>query len=162
MRSQCFRTACAITLAAAFLAAIHGNKILAQNDHGTSAAYGEIDRTRLLAADQHPGQWLTTGRDFGKGHFSPLTEINTQTVSRLGFAWAYDTHTIRGLEATPIVVDGVMYSSGPTGIAYALDAKTGKEIRTFDPKNDLSVNRESCCDEVNRGVAVWRGKVYVA
>ena len=163
MRSPFLRTSCAITLAAlAFLSASHSKKILAQTEHGKAAGYGEIDRARLLAADQHPGQWLTSGRDFGKGHFSPLTQINTETVGRLGFAWAYDTHTIRGLEATPIVVDGVMYSSGPTGFVYALDAKTGKEIWTFDPKNNLDVNRESCCDEVNRGVAVWRGKVYVA
>jgi quinohemoprotein ethanol dehydrogenase len=163
MRSNFLRIACGAGLAAAaFLIAGHSEKSLAQTDNGAPARYGQIDRARLLAANQHPGQWLTTGRDFGKGHFSPLTQINKQTVSRLGFAWGYDTHTIRGLEATPIVGDGVMYASGPTGIAYALDAKTGKEIWTFDPKNDLAVNRESCCDEVNRGVAVWRGKVYVA
>ncbi|MGA9631719.1 MAG: PQQ-dependent dehydrogenase, methanol/ethanol family [Candidatus Acidiferrales bacterium] len=140
----------------------HSEKSLAQTDHGAPARYGQIDRARLLAANQHPGQWLTTGRDFGKSHYSPLAQIDKETVSRLGFAWGYDTHTIRGLEATPIVADGVMYASGPTGIAYALDAKTGQGIWTFDPKNNLAVNRESCCDEVNRGVAVWRGKVYVA
>ena len=89
-------------------------------------------------------------------------QVNKQNVDRLGFAWDYDTHTNRGLEATPIVVDGVMYTSGSTRKAYALDAKTGKEIWSFDPHADLRVNRESCCDEVNRGVAVWKGKVYVA
>jgi quinohemoprotein ethanol dehydrogenase len=125
-------------------------------------AYGRIDRQRLLAADRHPEDWLTVGRDFGKGHYSPLTQINKQTVGRLGFAWDYDTQTNRGLEATPIVVDGVMYTSGSTGKAYALDARTGKELWTFDPKSDLSGTRRSCCDEVNRGVAVWQGKVYVA
>jgi quinohemoprotein ethanol dehydrogenase len=55
-----------------------------------------------------------------------------------------------------------MYTSGSTGTAYALDAKTGKEIWAFDPKTDLRVNRRACCDEVSRGVAVWKGKVYVA
>ncbi len=127
-----------------------------------SQAYGQIDRKRLLAADEHPGEWLTAGRDFGKGHYSPLTQINRETVSRLGFAWDYDTHTDRGLEATPIVVDGVMYTTGSAGKTYALDAKTGKQIWTFDPQPDLRVNRSSCCDEVNRGAAVWEGKVYVA
>ena len=163
MRSNFLRIACGAALAAsAFLIAGHSEKSLAQTDHGAPARYGQIDRARLLAANQHPGQWLTTGRDFGKSHYSPLAQIDKETVSRLGFAWGYDTHTIRGLEATPIVADGVMYASGPTGIAYALDAKTGQGIWTFDPKNNLAVNRESCCDEVNRGVAVWRGKVYVA
>ena len=125
-------------------------------------AYGQIDLKRLLAADEHPEEWLTAGRDVGKGHYSPLTQINRKTVARLGFAWGYDTHTNRGLEATPIVVGGVMYTSGSGGTAYALDARTGRELWTFDPKNDLSVTRRSCCDIVNRGVAVWKGKVYVA
>jgi len=125
-------------------------------------ARGQIDQKRLMAADKHPGEWLTTGRDFGKGHYSPLAQINSRNIGRLGFAWEYGTQTNRGLEATPIVVDGVMYTSGSTGKAYALDAKTGKELWSFDPHADLRVNRAACCDEVNRGVAVWRGKVYVA
>jgi quinohemoprotein ethanol dehydrogenase len=124
--------------------------------------YGQIDPKRLLDADQHPGQWLTSGRDFGKSYYSPLNQINQSNVSRLGFAWEYKTHTVRGLEATPIVVDGVMYTSGPVGQVYALDAKTGAPIWTFDPHNNMRVNQHSCCDEVNRGVAVWEGKVYVA
>ncbi|MDR3722520.1 MAG: hypothetical protein P4L00_13035, partial [Candidatus Acidoferrales bacterium] len=84
-------------------------------------ARGQIDQKRLMAADKHPGEWLTTGRDFGKGHYSPLAQINSKNIGRLGFAWEYGTHTDRGLEATPIVVDGVMYTSGSTGKAYALD-----------------------------------------
>src|SRR5579862_5833732 len=127
-----------------------------------AAPHGQVNRARLLAADKHPGEWLTGGRDFGKGHYSPLARINMSNVDQLGFAWDYDTQTNRGLEATPIVVNGVMYTSGSTGKAYALDAKTGKEIWAFDPHADLRMNRESCCDEVNRGVAVWRGEVYVA
>ena len=78
-------------------------------------AFGQIDRTRLLAADSSPGDWLTAGRDFGKGHYSPLDQINRDSVARLGFAWEYATGTRRGLEATPIVVDGVMYTSGVEG-----------------------------------------------
>lgn len=126
-----------------------------------SHKFGEVDRQRLIAADQHPGDWMTIGRDFGKGHFSPLTQINKKTVGRLGLAWQYDTHTVRGLEATPVVVDGVMYTTGPIGQVYALDAKTGQQLWAFDPHNDMRVNQRSCCDEVNRGVAVWMGKVYV-
>jgi quinohemoprotein ethanol dehydrogenase len=128
----------------------------------TPAAFGQIDRARLLAADARPEEWLTAGRDFGKSHYSPLDQINRETVSRLGFAWEYVTNTNRGLEATPIVVDGVIYTSGTTGRVYALEAATGKEIWSFDPKVDGQINRKACCDQVNRGVAVWQGKVYVA
>lgn len=159
-----FRVASGMAIAAAVLSlAGYGLlKVIAFGDQATRASRGQIDTQRLLAADKHPGEWLTSGRDFSEGYYSPLTQINKQNVDRLGFAWDYDTHTNRGLEATPIVVDGVMYTSGSTGKAYALDAKTGKEIWSFDPHADLRVNREACCDEVNRGVAVWQGKVYVA
>ena len=125
-------------------------------------AFGQIDRTRLLAADSNPGDWLTTGRDFGKGHYSPLDQINRDSVARLGFAWEYAAGTRRGLEATPIVVDGVMYTSGVDGRVYALDARNGREIWHFNPEVDGQINRKACCDSVNRGVAVWHGKVYVA
>ena len=67
----------------------------------------------------------------------------------------------RGLEATPIVVDRVMYTSGAWGFVYALDAATGKEIWKYDPNVDASNGRRACCDVVNRGVAVWEGRVYV-
>jgi quinohemoprotein ethanol dehydrogenase len=152
-------------VAAALLFVGHAARVssaLAAGAQGATPDRGQIDQKRLMGADKDPGEWLTTGRDFGKGHYSPLAQINTKTVDRLGFAWDYDTKTIRGLEATPVVVDGVMYTSGSIGQVYALDAKTGKELWTFDPHNDMRVNQRSCCDEVNRGVAVWRGKVYVA
>jgi quinohemoprotein ethanol dehydrogenase len=130
---------------------------------GASApAYAAIDRERLLSVADEPGQWLTSGRDFGKTHYSPLTDINKETAARLGFAWSYETGTTRGLEATPTVVDGVMYTSGTTGRVYALRADTGEELWKFDPESDGQVNRWTCCDEVNRGVAVWDGVVYVA
>lgn len=123
---------------------------------------GQIDTARLLAADAEPGNWLTSGRDFGKSHYSPLSSINRETVQRLGFAWDYATHTNRGLQATPVVVDGIMFTSGVAGRVYALDAATGRELWAFNPQVDGQVSRKVCCDNVNRGVAVWQGRVYVA
>jgi quinohemoprotein ethanol dehydrogenase len=128
----------------------------------TPTSFANITWERLLAADSEPGEWMTSGRDFGKTHHSQLDQIDVDNVHRLGFAWEYHTDTQRGLQATPIVVDGVMYTSGSTGRAYALNAVTGEEIWAFDPQNDGQVNRYACCDEVNRGVAVWDGMVYVA
>jgi quinohemoprotein ethanol dehydrogenase len=128
----------------------------------TGPPAGQVDSARLLSADAEPQSWLTAGRDFGKSHFSPLTRIDKGNVRSVGFAWEYATHTNRGLQATPIVVDGVMYTSGVAGRAYALDAVTGKELWSFDPQVDGQFSRKACCDNVNRGVAVWRGKVYVA
>jgi quinohemoprotein ethanol dehydrogenase len=123
---------------------------------------GKLDNARLLAVDSEPGAWLTSGRDFGKTHYSPLDAINQQNVGKLGFAWQYETGTARGMQATPVVIDGVMYTSGVAGRVYALDAATGKLLWQFEPEVDYRAARGSCCDIVNRGVAVWQGKVYVA
>ncbi len=93
--------------------------------------------------------------------FSPLTQINEQTVGRLGLAWSRELPTTRALEATPLIKDGVIYFTGAWSTVLAIDAKTGETRWTFDPK----VHRENalfiCCDVVNRGVALDRGKVYV-
>ena len=122
---------------------------------------GKVDEARLANIDAEPGQWLTSGRDAGMTHFSPLTLIERDNVSKVGFAWEYQTGTNRGMQATPIVVDGVMYTSGVAGRVYALDATNGNLLWQFEPPLKLKNARGSCCDIVNRGVAVWNGKVYV-
>jgi quinohemoprotein ethanol dehydrogenase len=122
---------------------------------------GQVNLARLEALDQDPGAWLTTGRDAGKTHYSPLDTINRESVARLGLAWEFQPGTNRGMQATPVVVDGVMYTSGVAGRVYALDAASGRLLWKFEPPLKLKNARGSCCDIVNRGVAVWQGKVYV-
>ncbi len=128
----------------------------------TAAAPGNVDAARLAATDAEPGNWFTGGRDRDGTYYSPLATINAGNIDRLGFAWDYDLRTARGQEATPIVVDGVIYTSGIWGHVFALDAKTGKEIWHYDPEVPGEWAKNACCDIVNRGVAVWQGKVYVA
>ena len=125
---------------------------------------GWIDEERLLNRGAH--EWLSLGGNHFQQHYSPMNQINKNTVDDLGFAWEYDAKSPigrvpRGLEATPIVVDGIMYTSGAWGFVYAIDARTGNEIWRFNPQVDASYARRTCCDVVNRGVAVWKGKVYV-
>ena len=93
-----------------------------------STAVGLIDTQRILAADEAPGDWLAYGRDYGEQRFSPLTEVNKQTIKDLELAWSFDMYTNRGLEASPIVVDGIMYMTGSWSVVFAVDAKTGEEI----------------------------------
>ncbi len=122
-----------------------------------------LDTARLDAADSEPQNWFTGGRDQDGSYYSPLADINAGNVKQLGYAWSYDLgNPQRGQEATPIVVDGVMYTSGTWGYVYAVDAATGQERWRYDPKGDWFPARNPCCDLVNRGVAVWKGKVYVA
>ncbi len=106
--------------------------------------------------------WLAGGRDSDGTYYSPLAGIDASNVERLGFAWQYDLGTHRGQEATPIVIDGVMYTSGTWGYVYAVDAASGRELWRYDPKADYAAARNPCCDLVNRGVAVSKGRVYVA
>lgn len=105
--------------------------------------------------------WPFTGGDVGSSHFSRLTDIDAGNVARLGLAWSHDLGTNRVQEATPVVVDGVMYTSGNLGRVYALDAATGASLWTFEPEVDMQANRSACCDQANRGVAVADGKVMV-
>lgn len=125
-------------------------------------APAQVNKARLANSDNEPQNWYNIHRGSASDHYSPLDQINEKNVSELGFAWAYDTNTARGLEATPVVVDGVMYTSGAWGQVYAVDARTGKELWTFDPEVPGEWGRRPCCDIVNRGVTVWHGKVYVA
>src|SRR6218665_2347749 len=129
---------------------------------GAESPFAAIDNARLINAASEPHPWLTNGRDFEQSYHSPLTAINRDNVAKLGLAWQYAIDTEDGMETTPIVVDGVMYTSGPKGTVFALDAKTGAELWKFAPQIDPGVSRKVCCGPVNRGVAVWQGLVYVA
>lgn len=123
------------------------------------AASADVDAARI--ENQKPGEWLSYGRGYSEQRFSPLTQINTTNVKDLGVAWEFRTYTVRGLEATPLVADGVMYITGSWSKVWALDAKTGKELWSYDPQVPGTWGRYACCDVVNRGVALWKGYVYV-
>jgi alcohol dehydrogenase (cytochrome c)/quinohemoprotein ethanol dehydrogenase len=123
--------------------------------------YARVDEARLLAAENEPGNWMSYGRTYSEQRFSPLKRIDTSNVGRLGLAWFADFDTNRGQEATPIVVDGVLYVSTAWSKVKAYDARTGKPLWAFDPKVPGEWGAFACCDVVNRGVAAWKGKIYV-
>ncbi len=106
-------------------------------------------------------QWAAPGRDPDGTYYSPLKDIDAENVARLGFAWQYRLGTQRGLEATPLVIDGVMYAVGNFGRVYALDANSGREIWVYDPSIDGQWGRYACCDAVNRGLVAFAGRLYV-
>jgi alcohol dehydrogenase (cytochrome c)/quinohemoprotein ethanol dehydrogenase len=126
-----------------------------------AATPARVDETRMLQADQEPGNWMSYGRTYSEQRFSPLRQINEQNVGQLGLAWYVDVDGRRGQEATPIVVDGVMYFSTAWSKVFAVNAATGEKLWSYDPKVPPEWAVNACCDVVNRGVAVWRGKVFV-
>jgi quinohemoprotein ethanol dehydrogenase len=120
-----------------------------------------VDAARLVAANDEPGQWMSHGRTYDEQRFSPLDQITTANVGQLGLAWYADLDTDRGQEATPIAVDGVLYVSTAWSKVEAHDALTGELLWIYDPEVPGEWGVHACCDVVNRGVAVWNGKVFV-
>ncbi len=125
------------------------------------AATGKVDGGTIHANGRSSRDWLSYGLDYTESRFSRLKEINDGNVKQLGLAWSYNLESTRGVEATPLVVDGIMYVTGSWSIVHAIDARTGKRLWTYDPKVDREAGYKGCCDVVNRGVALYKGKVYV-
>jgi quinohemoprotein ethanol dehydrogenase len=105
--------------------------------------------------------WPLHGLTHQEQRFSPLNEINEQTVARLGLVWSHELVSTRGLEATPIVIDGVIYTTSAWSVVHAIDARSGKFLWTFDPAVPRARARVLCCDAVNRGVAFDSGRIFV-
>jgi len=119
-----------------------------------------VTDAELVNAQGNTEDWLSYGRDYGETRYSPLDQITFSNVAELGTAWTYDTGTYRGLEATPIVRDGIMYATASWSIVFAVDARTGEELWRYDPQVDRSLGWKACCDVVNRGVAIYGDKVF--
>ena len=107
-------------------------------------------------------EWRQHGLNAAETRFSPLNAIDASNVARLGLAWHFRFDRPRGVEATPIMVDGSLYVSGPWGVVYALDARSGKLKWQHDPQVPAGKGMHACCDVVNRGVAVDGERVFVA
>ena len=121
-----------------------------------------VNAARIINADSEPHNWLAHGRTFNEQRFSPLDQIHTGNVGNLELAWFVDLDTNRGQEATPIVVDGVLYSTSAWSKVQAVDAKTGRMLWQYDPQVPGIWNSRACCGVQNRGAAVWEGRVISA
>ena len=135
---------------------------------GSAPATGNVDYERIVDARSEPQNWLTYYGTYDGQRYSELDQITKENVKRLSPAWVFQAGSV-GMqsgsstysnEASPIVVEGVMYISGPDGKCWALDAKTGEELWRYKHASPYDVSL--CCGNVNRGVAVGHGKVYMA
>ena len=121
-----------------------------------------VDAAALVNAAQNGGEWVTYGRDYAETHYSPLTQINDSNVKRLGLAWSLTTGSPAGaaVESTPLFHDGTLYGSLAWNVMFAADARTGKMKWRWDPGIKRDKIQRLCCGAVNRGVALYNGKVY--
>jgi PQQ-dependent dehydrogenase (methanol/ethanol family) len=123
-----------------------------------SPAITPVNAARIAAASN--SEWLTHGRTYSEQRNSPLDIINRNNVADLGLAWDFELDTDRGQQATPLVIDGVVYLTTAWSKAFAVDARTGQEIWRYDPQVPGAKAVDACCDVVNRGMAAWGDKVY--
>ena len=117
-----------------------------------------VDDPRLQAADKDRSNWLSYGRDYSNQRFSPLDQINRESVKQLAPRWIYQTGTNSTLQATPLIVDGVMYLSMPFNHVAAIDAVSGRELWRYEHKRKT---QKMCCGPASRGVSVAYGKVFI-
>ncbi|MDG2116210.1 MAG: PQQ-dependent dehydrogenase, methanol/ethanol family [Porticoccaceae bacterium] len=105
-----------------------------------------------------PGsEWLNYGRGYKEQRFSPLDSIHRDNIDDLDLAWSFKFDTARGMEATPLVHNGVIYISTGWSHVHALDARTGEQLWHYDAQVPKSHLIKTCCGAVNRGVALWQG-----
>ena len=155
----------AVLLSLAMLVACGGEPEVevsqAEKEMDVAPVVGNVTTERLKDATGEPQQRLSYGGSYDEQRHSALRSINRDTVSNLGLGWVYQMRKPRGQEATPVVVDGVMYLTSSWSIVYALDARTGEELWVYDPEVSGDDAWKGCCDVINRGVAVYEGKVFV-
>lgn len=126
------------------------------------AKAADVNEARVLAESADSKDWMVDGADFGERHFSSLKQITDSNIQDLGLAWSLDIPSPMGMAAEPIEVDGKIYVTDSLSRVYAVDAASGQLLWRFDPKTKLGMSTQnSYAARVNRGVAIWDGKVYV-
>ena len=127
-----------------------------------TATVNQVNAAFMKRNAKQTHDWPSYGLDYAETRHSKLDQISTANVKELGLVWSYNLESKRGVESTPLVVDGIMYVTASWSVVHAVDVRTGKQIWTFDPKVPREAGYKGCCDVVNRGVALHEGKVFVA
>ena len=119
----------------------------------------EITTKDLLDGLANPSRWLTYSGDYTGRRFSPLTQITPANAGQLAAQWTFQTGVVNKFEATPVVIDGVMYVTGPLNHAWAIDARSGRQIWHY--QRQLPQGLKVCCGMVNRGFAVYGDRLFM-
>jgi len=153
---------CRLLLATLFVLTLAGCGRSTSHAPAPPAPGAPVDAARLRNAAAEPHNWLMDGRTYDAQRYSPLKAIDENNVGKLGLAWYYDLDEMRGVEATPLVLDGVLYNTSAWNITTAHDAVTGKLLWRYDPEVPREWGRYACCEPVARGLALWGHHVIIA
>jgi quinohemoprotein ethanol dehydrogenase len=121
----------------------------------------DSETMRLADAAANVGDWQSYSRTWDEQRFSPLDQINDRNVEQLGLAWYDDLATMRGVQASPLVIDGILYNVSIYNVVTAYDGRTGRKLWTYDPQVGAEWARLACCGPSARGLAAWNGKLYI-
>ena len=144
------------------LASLAAILLLAAGLSGPAVQAQEVTTSDLEQAESDTSSWLMYGRDYYGQRFVELDQITPENVNRLHPAWVFATGgENRGLEATPLLHEGVIYLSADESRVFAIDARTGAKKWGFEPEMSDEVERVYCCGSNNRGVALFGELVYV-
>jgi alcohol dehydrogenase (cytochrome c) len=122
-------------------------------------SFAQVSPARLLKSDVEPQNWLTYSGTYHSQRYSKLDEINPRNAHNLRLKWVFQSQSLEKFEATPLVVDGVMYVTQPPNDVVALSADTGRVfwIYNYKPRGG-----RPCCGQVNRGLAILGDMLYMA
>ncbi len=125
---------------------------------GFALGQSPVDRQVLTRAQHDDESWLMYGRNYSAWRYSPLDAITTENVRQLVPSWVFQSEVRGKFQTTPLVRDGVMYITGPSNHAWALDLKTGRELWHYSEPvpDDLAL----CCGQPNRGFAILGDKLF--
>src|SRR4029453_1616686 len=125
----------------------------------STVAAQDITTEELLDGLANPSRWLTHSGDYAGQRFSPLTQITPANASNLAAQWTFQTGVNNKFEATPIVIDGMLYVTGALNHAWAIDGRTGRQIWHY--QRSLPQGLKVCCGLVNRGFAVYGDRLFM-
>ena len=134
----------ALAVAGLLVAAAGGASLMAQGEAGNTPVTVQQIRDGL----KDPTKWLTYGGNYAAHRHSPLTQITPDNVGKLQAQWTFQTDTLGKFEATPLVIDGIIYATGPEDIGWAIDARTGRQIWRY--RRDEASRGIACCGQIGR------------
>jgi alcohol dehydrogenase (cytochrome c) len=166
MRKPILRVAgpfCLLVVGSVFGSAQQGTHAGKAPALGTSVTAPLVTYEDLRNGLKNPSSWLTYSGDYSGQRHSPLKQITPENAHRLTAQWTFQTETMargRGYEATPLVLDGVLYATGPNNFAWALDARTGHSFWRYrrDLPNNLTYGTSA---PVNRGFGVFADRLFM-